>query len=758
VTRPAWPRLLACLATAATAGSVLVPCAPASAADSATDTATDTPLRVSIETLAPATIPQQGRVTLTGTITNESQRTWTDLNAYLLTSPEPIRSRGELARAVSTDADTPVGSRVADDGLYQRVGDLAPGASTPYRLSVPRRDLGISGENGVYWVGVHVLGADEGGRDSVADGRARTFMPLLPRRGSAAAEQARTRLALVVPLKEPVHRGAAGRLLGLPVWQRTLAPDGRLDRLLRLGRGNRRPVTWAVDPAVLDAAQSVAQGNPPLDLSPSPGRTPSGGGDPQNGSSPSGTPSSTESPGSQQSAGSGVGQSGTPGPAAEPSSAALAARRWLAEFRRQATTRTVAALPYGDLDVASVLAQPRSPRVQEIYRRAARLGRATLASNGVQKPSDLVAPSTGFLPNAALRRVTAPATVLLEENAFPQAKGPVVNRGGGAPVVLTDGTAGAGGPAPNSQYAALEVRQRLLSEAALHALSPARDTPLVVSTPAYWNPGDAWSTSRFFSGLDQPWLQLVDLTSVVATSSSDPGDDVPVYPAADRLARVPVANLQATDAVIRAGQVLARLLTDNDTVDDTLARAGMLSSSMSARADPDTARNQAVTTGEYVRAQTAQVRVEGPGFVMMSGESGPIQVTLVNDLDQTVTVGLKVTTPGSDLTFADVPPETLGPGRRTSVRLEATSHDIGVHAVTLLATDEAGAPLGSQARFSVRSSNVSTVIWVIMAVGGALLLVAIVIRLIRRLRRRKSTHGPLLPRDTTGRTGQEVDA
>ena len=116
------------------------------------------------------------------------------------------------------------------------------------------------------------------------------------------------------------------------------------------------------------------------------------------------------------------------------------------------------------------------------------------------------------------------------------------------------------------------------------------------------------------------------------------------------------------------------------------------------------------------------MRVEGPGFVMMSGESGPIQVTLVNDLDQTVTVGLRVTTPGSDLTFADVPPETLGPGRRTSVRLEATSHDIGVHAVTLLATDESGAPLGSEARFSVRSSNVSTVIWVIMAVGGALLL------------------------------------
>ena len=44
-----------------------------------------------------------------------------------------------------------------------------------------------------------------------------------------------------------------------------------------------------------------------------------------------------------------------------------------------------------------------------------------------------------------------------------------------------------------------------------------------------------------------------------------------------------------------------------------------------------------------------------------------------------------------------------------------------------------------------------------MAAGGVLLFVAIVVRLFRRIRRRKSTHGPRLPRDTDrGRTGQEA--
>ena len=68
-----------------------------------------------------------------------------------------------------------------------------------------------------------------------------------------------------------------------------------------------------------------------------------------------------------------------------------------------------------------------------------------------------------------------------------------------------------------------------------------------------------------------------------------------------------------------------------------------------------------------------------------------------------------------------------------------------MHAVTLVTTDTEGNPLGSLTQVSVRTSRVSTVIWVIMAAGGVLLFVAIVVRLFRRIRRRKATHGPRLP-------------
>jgi hypothetical protein len=69
-----------------------------------------------------------------------------------------------------------------------------------------------------------------------------------------------------------------------------------------------------------------------------------------------------------------------------------------------------------------------------------------------------------------------------------------------------------------------------------------------------------------------------------------------------------------------------------------------------------------------------------------------------------------------------------------------------VHAVRLLVTDTEGVPVGSGTQFSVRTSHVSTVIWVIMAAGGGLLFLAILVRLFRRVRRRRATHGPLLRR------------
>jgi hypothetical protein len=482
-----------------------------------------------------------------------------------------------------------------------------------------------------------------------------------------------------------------------------------------------------VDPAVLDAVTSVAQDNPAIDPGPDGSR---GGARP----SPSASASASASPSggaSPDGAGGGDGGAST-GPAPE----ALAARAWLEEFRRQAPSHEVTTVPYGDLDLAAALGTP----LAGLYQQASDLSAQAMTALGMQDNAPVVDPLNGRLPATALRGVDPGTPVLLSESAFPEAQRTVLTRDGRAPVVRTDDEAGDGGPRPNSRYAALAMRQRLLSDAALHALSPDAARPLVVSTPPYWDPGSAWASSDFFAGLDQPWLRLTDLRSVMSGGELVPadasGERTPVYSRAERRAELPAGNLRAT-----------RRLATNDTVQHVLDRVAMLASSQNVRDDAAGAVRQAASTTGYLRAQMRQIRIDGPRFVMMSGEQGPIQITLVNGLDQPVRVRIAAQTRSPGVRISAVDPVTLGPGRRTAIRLKVSSQDIGVHAVTLAATDTDGNPLGSFTRLSVRTSRVSTLIWVIMAAGAVLLFLAIAVRLYRRVRRRRATHGPRLQRE-----------
>jgi hypothetical protein len=72
------------------------------------------------------------------------------------------------------------------------------------------------------------------------------------------------------------------------------------------------------------------------------------------------------------------------------------------------------------------------------------------------------------------------------------------------------------------------------------------------------------------------------------------------------------------------------------------------------------------------------------------------------------------------------------------VLLDATTHVLGVHTVTLEVTNKAGTPLGSQDAFPMRAEQVSQLIWVIIGAGLALLFGAIVVRLVRRIRRSRA--------------------
>jgi hypothetical protein len=66
--------------------------------------------------------------------------------------------------------------------------------------------------------------------------------------------------------------------------------------------------------------------------------------------------------------------------------------------------------------------------------------------------------------------------------------------------------------------------------------------------------------------------------------------------------------------------------------------------------------------------------------------------------------------------------------------LRARTNENGVHRVTLVVTDKSGTPLGGSTALTIRSAQISNVIWLFLGLGAVLLFGAIVLRLVRRER------------------------
>jgi Family of unknown function (DUF6049) len=108
-----------------------------------------------------------------------------------------------------------------------------------------------------------------------------------------------------------------------------------------------------------------------------------------------------------------------------------------------------------------------------------------------------------------------------------------------------------------------------------------------------------------------------------------------------------------------------------------------------------------------------------------------------NDLDVPVKVKVRA---HSDPRLRITGGETveLAPHGRTTVLLNASTHQLGVHTVTLELTNQVGSPIGATDQFPMRANQVSVLIWVIIGAGVALLFAAIVVRLTRRILRSRA--------------------
>lgn len=704
--------LLAALVAAAAFGVVGLPAgadgATAAAAAPAED---DAPLQVSIDSMSPSAMPRSGRIRLSGEITNTDDQAWSTINVYPFISYAPMTTVQELADAAEVDPTAQVGERVSGPGgaPYDTIDELAPGESAPYAISVPRKQIPGGDAAGVYWFGVHALGQDASGRDLVADGRARTFLPVVPRSAG------RVDTALVVPIRSQVEHRADGRIADVRAWRRSLDHDGRLRSLVDFGAAaGSRPINWLLDPAVTDAAQSLVQGNPARSLAPTI-QTGGGEGNDDDSDSAAEPADGVDSAAALDNA----------GPRAQTLS--QVAGDWLERLHSALESSEILSLPYGDVDVAA--AAVHSPQT---YRVARDRSGSTLAPWGLPTSPAVSAP-TGYLSAAAIELIDPDTTALVTDTMV----GDPTAGDSGSPVLDADGrtlvaaSSGAvsGGPGPDDPDAPVAFRQRLLAEAAVRAIAPTPE-PLVVLLPGTWQTA---SPTDFFDGLDVGWLRLRTLDSITAGGGTDVDVDRLDYPEAQSRLELDSDDFEATSSLMLSGETLQNLLTLNDRVAGTVRDEALTDVSYNDRLHHLTARDSADASRAWIEQRLDAVHVEARAVILSSG-SGRFSATVENTLDQPVTVRLdaatepplRVSVPGDSLDVAA--------GSRASILLNASSSAIGTRTVRLSLTDTDGTPLGSYDDVPIRSTRVSNVIWLILGTGIALLLGAIVVRLFRRIR------------------------
>ena len=653
---------------------MLVPVTPAHAA-------TDPDVDVTIDTLTPGVLDPGEPVTVAGTVRNGGDVTWTSTQAYASIARQPDTSRADLVDTIAEGTGFS-GSRIVELETIAELGDLEPGESAAFTITVPWADLNITSAPGVRTLGVQVLGtAPDGSRSTTPIGRAATVVPT-----AASGDAAPVPGGLALTLASPVGREAAGGFTGLDDLVDQVGPSGSLRRVLDLARSlPAGTATLVLDPQLAEAVAQLAEEDATADAT--------------------------------ELAALGLEESDLE-----------RVVTFDADLRAATTTLPTLVIGYGGPDEAALATASGGAELREVV---------TAATDRVVEGLDLPLSRATWVPTDGLgselvRRVGDGQPLVVDVSNLPdwrESSGSVVTLASddlsATALVRRDLSSALPGAAT-----AATIRQQLLAERdfALRDLDddPTSRADAVVTTPPGWDPGPAWRSAD----LAALWTTglLSPQTPDVLTPPSDLAElGVPATPTVD------TSVVDAVRALQVASQRLASISTDDSVAQaDQLLMADLLGTSW--RADPAAAIAIAAERRGTLESDLALPTIEGPPSFLLAGREGQVPVTIDNPTDHPIRVGIRVSSTNPQLQVDDVAPVDVPAASRTTVTIPLDVGQQNTTSLTAQLVTPDGSPIGTVARFNVRSSNTSTIIWIAMGVASALLVIAVARRLWRRSR------------------------
>lgn len=674
-------------------------------------------LRISIKQLGSTYIERGEPVVIRAKVTNRSQHRWHRAKAYLVISGSPITDSDSIHAAARSSVETPSGHRVTDRGTFTRIGSLGKGESKSFTIRVPFRKLPIDRSNGVYQVGVHILATDEkGNRDSDNTlGRTRTFMPYFSERN---ASRDPVDVSTVWPFTATIRRAPDGTYPDSDELIDLVSPTGRLGRLLALADDAMdRSITVLIDPALIEALSAIAAGNfgPPE----------------------SGSQSQTLQP-QELSTGS--------------DSPQQTAKEFLTGLNSLAKSQDVWITPYAQPDLDSLAQHGRGGEAAGVYKATEAAARSVAKRFGVEgriayMPPDGVAELDSLLwaqSNTDTSDPSRPGPAAILSPAmlsdWDDSESTILSLDAGdytLPSVVDDGTVMEGGPRPGKTDSALQVRQRLASAVTLrameHATDPSTSSTVSVVMDPDWNPGPRAKRINMFDVLSPTWVTATSPDRKL--DANPPSWHGPVgVPGNESEPPLPDGLVTTAAEIVRATGDLAAVLGGGQPMHDYYGGAAGMVMSQNWRSDPQDAEDYGEDAADAARTPLDKVRIEGPGFVSFSGNSGRLPITIHNGLDVPIKVGVTIRAKSHTVSIPDMQPKEIAPGQSPSFTIDANIGEVSNTAFTATLVTPEGERFGEPAQFNVRSSVVGTAIWIGMGIAGVL----VVIALVRQIRRRRA--------------------
>lgn len=733
-TAPTTPTRLAraLLGVALLLGLVLLGSGGPQATGSAAAAESKPPVSIALDSIAPTVPAPGGTLVVTGVLRNTSTAAVSQVSVRLRISTVPLVSRGQIA-ALAAGTQTRDGYAV---GSPMRIGSLAPGQAEPFHLTLPLDSVGL-GVFGVYPLNIEAVGAQKSGFGQL--GIVRTFLPWAGR----VRQYTPSHIAWVWPLTSPPDRPAGAAVGAATALADQLAPTGRLGQLVDAGAG--QPVTWVVDPNLLDAASNLAAApesavtgpastpTPGLAGTATPTATPSPSPSPTQTGTPSPSPTETGSPSPSD--------TGSPTPTAAPGPPTTA-QDWLRALQTASTGSEVVALPYADPDLVAV---QRAGLGRDLGAAAA-TGQA-VAEQVLGRPvvADVAWPADGVLDpsTAAALAGDGMGAVLLSPQARPVTKAPTFTPTGRTEVATPNGSlaglvydatlshlAAASTSTPGSR--ALLVQRFLAETAMLTAERPGDPRTVLVVPPRQWDPAPGLAAELIRDTAAVPWVDPVPLSSLRA-EAPDQGVDRRslTYSSAMAKHELPANDLAVVRSMEHQLTVFAQILTRPADVVPAYQQAFFRLESVSWR-NRQKAWNTLVAT---VAGQSAGLRAAvhlAATNVTLGSKSGVFPLTVVNDLAQPVKVSVRLAPRTARLEVGATGTLTIDAQRRDQINVPARANANGLVIVDARLTTPSGAPLDGSTAIQVRVTQIGTVGLLIVFGAALVLFVAAGVRLGRR--------------------------